>query len=210
MKNVKELIEEYEIRFRDTDRFIGAPDNTKHAILIKDNSIWNKYGVVYENGIWQIADIKVLPDKWVSEIDFSNNLLWDVFWSNCDYDNGKFPNLPLMSVFNTYYSNTGVAGNSLLDFKGHQYLTLEQCNELYDKMRNRWGIFYDNDTLIDEINLIMKGNINILKLKSKFKDKYIDEYGSDWNNFFEIDIHNPTTNEINKFLAFVKSDYKLK
>lgn len=123
MEEIEKLLAEYKIRFRDTDGFIGMSGNDFPSnIQIVKNYIWNRYGRVYYNGVWQIAAIKQAPEKWVVGKDESNPL-WNIFK---DYIITKHH---IIVGGSDYYSQS--TGNvDLLFFKDHQYLTLEQWHEL--------------------------------------------------------------------------------
>lgn len=140
MKKIERLLQEYKIRFNVTDRiltenylFLDLEDinNGSFASYIDEDRIFNKNGVIFKNGIWATADVKKLPEKWVVEND-ETSPLWKKFCKKNKFD---YPDTPLTYRFLGIYqpmngSNNHIIGNdSLISYKGYQYLTLEQWAE---------------------------------------------------------------------------------
>ena len=198
MKTIEKLLQEYKIRFRDTDRIkeegypFGAGNydekgNFDPSIVLSGVSwIRNKYGVVYkkiagDSWRWATADLKEKPDKWVVEIDKSNPK-WREFekwfnlntWFDLDTDSDCM-----------FYSYDFHNSTELLSFKDHQYLTLDQWAEFF-LPKVDFGIINDTDvfylkTRQDEY-LFTGGSPITKKVKGrtmgtwyKFKDKICDK-----------------------------------
>lgn len=90
MEKIEELLAEYRIRFRDTERIkedgypfkrwqmatdLGEEEFTPY---VYGDVIINRYGTVYGKGVWATADLKEAPDKWVVEKD-KNHPMWSKF-----------------------------------------------------------------------------------------------------------------------------------
>ena len=207
MKRIEKLLQEYRIRFRDTekikeegypweDEFLTAliPLNSgKRRPAITENRIENKNGLVYmknENNqaIWATADLKEKPDKWVVEID-EDHPKWDRFleWTEST-DRGGW----MIQRFKKYCSHEGWVSNQLdEDFKDHQYITLDQWAEFFlpkvdFSILNDTDVFYLKSKQDDY--LFTGGNPITKKVKGCIVEdgcKFIDRI-CDKNNVMEL------------------------
>lgn len=138
---VKNRIREYLVRFYDTSSILY--DNYPSTLSLKPmidyqfnvslNKIENQFGEVYLNGVWATANVLYKPLNWVIKIN-KNHELWDKIESflhrNLDYGLTDLALNEYVYFGNKYY------GESLLEFEGHQYLTLEQFYALVMKEDN--------------------------------------------------------------------------
>ncbi|OJV40850.1 MAG: hypothetical protein BGO29_14885 [Bacteroidales bacterium 36-12] len=193
MEELEKLLAEYKIRFRDTDKFIGmSPDEYPFNIQLGERNIWNRHGRVYNIGVWQIADIKEAPEKWVVKNE-KDSPFWETFryW----LDNKNY-SVALISSGTFYISHVLFTSFTLLDFSDHQLLTLEQWHKLiYLPEKNEpkvgdWGIFYNNKEDMDDI-------VSHLGVLHKIIDNnYWKKQGVvNWEHFYKID-PNMSLNEI--------------
>ncbi|MDX9789297.1 MAG: hypothetical protein RBT61_00560 [Candidatus Kapabacteria bacterium] len=136
MEKIKRLLAEYEIRFGETKRiskpsFFNSEDlmnKQNYAPQINEKRISNENGVVYQNGVWEIAKLTKKPEKWVVERD-ENHPIWKEFeeWMG---GSGLFLH-HAEGTFKYYGNNGAYAKDLILYFKDHQYLTLDQWAEFY-------------------------------------------------------------------------------
>ena len=172
MKTIENLLKEYKIRFNVTEKIKEKGYPFTKPFLFNTNemepkvtpaNIYSKNGMVYRAGKWATADVKEKPEKWVIEKD-EENPLWKKFKEWFAFE------LKDSCLFINYkYIGNGSpcsAGNNLLRFEGHQYLTLEQWNELFF-----WEEEFFNGQIVCEDGriMIMKGN------KRKFHVLYYPE-----------------------------------
>lgn len=165
MKTIENLLKEYKIRFNVTDRikeegypFAPLRINRGKAIPeVRGDYLCNEHGKVFgfdewSKLFWATADVKEIPEKWVIEKD-EENPLWKKFKEWFAFE------LKDSCLFINYkYIGNGSpcsAGNNLLRFEGHQYLTLEQWNELFFCKEE----FFNGEIVYEDGRiLIMKGN----------------------------------------------------
>lgn len=87
MKEIEKLLREYRIRFRDTEKIEKKTypfeaweisDEERFDPYIDREQIVNRYGKVYDKGVWAIADVKIKPEKCVVKKD-TQHKSWDEF-----------------------------------------------------------------------------------------------------------------------------------
>ena len=208
MKTIENLLAEYKIRFRDTekikkegypweDEFLTAliPLNSgKRPPAITENRIENKNGLVYmknENNqvIWATSDLKEKPDRWVVQAD-EKHPKWEDFkewW--CDTEN-KYESWIEIGM-SQFFGSDGENSESILDFTDHQYLTLDQWAEFF-LPKVDFGIINDTDVFYlkskQDDYLFTGGNPITKKVKGCIVEdgcKFIDRI-CDKNNVMEL------------------------
>lgn len=194
MEEIERLLAEYKIRFRDTDKITNRDDDRNFMPIIKRNGVvYNENGEIRSvNGAWAIADLKEAPEKWVVEKDESSPI-WERF-------KDKYSNYSNVVFCNSYiHCNKkglhAIAGGDLLEFKGYQYLTLEQWRQFFGKPEFKvgdFGFFYDYSR--DKYVLSTIGEINDHSYPYR-----VTGVGS-FLHFQPIDITKPLDKQIKEFL----------
>lgn len=89
-----------------------------------DFDAYNRWGNIYEGGVWATALITHAPEAWVVEKDIDHPV-WRIFqesvWNLPGCENERFDQ--------QFFSDSDASDN-LLDFQGYQYLTLDQWHKL--------------------------------------------------------------------------------
>ena len=211
MKTIEELLQEYKIRFRDTEKIKEegylfskncSLNDGMRELEIKENSIHNKNGKVYDRGKWATADLKEAPEKWVVEMDKGNKYFEDFKELYESKINMKFE-------FNLkYYTYDGkvIWSNGINYYKGYQLLTLNQWAEFFlnEPKVGDWGLYYDDAWC--EGNRLLENIVEIGTIYNISPDgKYRVKAGAgcltrSWKYFYKIDFNKSLQSQIDEFL----------
>lgn len=103
--------------------------------------IWNKNGLIYDNGTWATRKLTEAPEKWVVKKHLFGHPMWEKFkkWQ-CE-------NVGNVGFDYKFYNKEHEFDDNLLCFKGHQLITLDQWAEFFLKEEPKageWCYFWDD------------------------------------------------------------------
>lgn len=138
MKTIEKLLQEYKIRFRDTelikrdgypfkDRYISNHPEGGYEPIVCESEVWNINGQVYGGGgKWATADLKEKPIGWVVDLDKEHPKYNDfIKWYKDKAETSK------RYMFNGRYQSSHSQSDCIFDFKSGQLITLDQWADFF-------------------------------------------------------------------------------